>query len=123
VSDALDIVGAPGGDLGAPVLASAAGTITSARTNGGYGQEIVVSHGNGWSTRVAHLNTIEVAVGQSVGTGQRLGTVGSTGSSTGPHLHYEQIADSARAALTGTPAPRRQPGLSSTKSGCCGLRS
>ena len=98
VPRALDFVGAPGGDQGAPVLATAAGTVVSARFNGGYGNEVVIAHGNGWSSRVAHLSVIEVAAGQQVSPGQRVGLVGSTGNSTGPHLHYEQLAD-------GVPAP------------------
>ncbi len=81
----LDIHGEPGD----PVRASADGTVTAAGWNGGYGRMIDVDHGNGLSTRYAHLSAIDVHVGQSVRTGQIVGKVGSTGRSTGPHLHYE----------------------------------
>ncbi|MEV6414448.1 M23 family metallopeptidase [Kribbella sp. NPDC051718] len=96
---ALDFIGAPGGDLGSPVLATAAGTVVSAGVNGGYGNEVVLSHGSGWSSRVAHLSAINVSVGQQVDAGQNLGLVGSTGNSTGPHLHYEQLADGVQAPI------------------------
>ena len=76
-------------DVGNPVRASADGTVTAAGWNGGYGRMVNVDHGNGLSTRYAHLSAIEVRVGQSVRTGQIVGKVGSTGRSTGPHLHYE----------------------------------
>jgi murein DD-endopeptidase MepM/ murein hydrolase activator NlpD len=81
----LDIHGEPGD----PVRASADGAVTAADWNGGYGRMVDVDHGNGLSTRYAHLSTIDVHVGQSVKTGQILGKVGATGRSTGPHLHYE----------------------------------
>jgi murein DD-endopeptidase MepM/ murein hydrolase activator NlpD len=71
------------------VLATAAGTVVSAGWNGGYGKMVEVRHGNGFSTRYAHLSEIEVSVGQKVAVGDMVGRVGSTGRSTGPHLHYE----------------------------------
>lgn len=74
---------------GTPVLAAASGKVTFAGTNGGYGKMVEVDHGNGFSTRYAHLSHIGVAVGQSIGGGQRIGAAGSTGRSTGPHLHFE----------------------------------
>ncbi len=76
-------------EIGNPVRASADGTVTAAGWSGGYGRVVDVDHGNGFSTRYAHLSAIEVRVGQSVKTGQIVGKVGSTGRSTGPHLHYE----------------------------------
>jgi murein DD-endopeptidase MepM/ murein hydrolase activator NlpD len=81
----LDIHGEPGD----PVRASADGTITAAGWSGGYGRVVDIDHGNGLSTRYAHLSAIDVHVGQPVRTGQIVGKVGSTGRSTGPHLHYE----------------------------------
>jgi murein DD-endopeptidase MepM/ murein hydrolase activator NlpD len=79
-------------DLGDPVVASAAGTVSVVRNlgNTSYGRYVVVDHGGGWTSYYAHLNSQSVSVGQRVSLGQRLGTVGSTGGSTGPHLHYEQ---------------------------------
>jgi murein DD-endopeptidase MepM/ murein hydrolase activator NlpD len=76
-------------DVGNPVRASAEGTVTAAGWSGGYGRTVDIDHGNGLSTRYAHLSAIDVRVGQTVRTGQALGKVGSTGRSTGSHLHYE----------------------------------
>jgi murein DD-endopeptidase MepM/ murein hydrolase activator NlpD len=81
----LDIHGEPGD----PVRASADGTVTAAGWSGGYGRVVDIDHGNGLSTRYAHLSAIDVHVGQSIKTGQIVGKVGSSGRSTGPHLHYE----------------------------------
>jgi murein DD-endopeptidase MepM/ murein hydrolase activator NlpD len=58
-------------------------------TKSGYGNTVEVDHGRGFKTRYAHLAKIAVRPGQRVGLGQRLGGIGSTGRSTGPHLHYE----------------------------------
>lgn len=82
-------------DLGDPVVASAAGKVVTVRDLGGtsYGKYVVVDHGNGWTTYYAHLNSFAVTVGEAVSTGERIGTVGSTGGSTGPHLHFEQRKD------------------------------
>lgn len=74
---------------GTAVLATGAGTIVRASTNGGYGKMVEVDHGNGLSTIYAHLSTISVRVGQTVTVGAIVGRAGSTGRSTGPHLHYE----------------------------------
>jgi hypothetical protein len=79
-------------DLGDSVAAAAAGTVTRVANEGStsYGRWIEISHGGGYTTRYAHLSSQAVSVGQSVSQGQRIGAVGSTGGSTGPHLHYEQ---------------------------------
>ncbi|OPX83246.1 MAG: Murein DD-endopeptidase MepM [Pelotomaculum sp. PtaB.Bin013] len=82
-----------GADYGDSVAAAAGGTVISAGWDGGYGKAVVVSHGGGVATRYAHLSTISVAVGQSVDRGELIGLVGSTGNSTGPHLHFEVIVD------------------------------
>src|SRR5262249_42700654 len=74
---------------GSPALATAPGTVVTAGWNGGYGRMVEIDHGNGFSTRYAHLSKIHVKVGQKVATGDTVGDVGSTGRSTGPHLHYE----------------------------------
>ena len=81
------------GDTGDPVRATANGTVTSAASNGGYGKMVEIEHSNGLSTRYAHLSAIDVKVGQAVKIGQIIGKIGSTGRSTGPHLHYETRVD------------------------------
>jgi murein DD-endopeptidase MepM/ murein hydrolase activator NlpD len=78
---------------GDPVRATATGTVAAAGWNGGYGRMVEIDHGNGISTRYGHLSEIDVKVGQSVRIGQTIGRVGSTGRSTGPHLHYETRID------------------------------
>jgi murein DD-endopeptidase MepM/ murein hydrolase activator NlpD len=77
------------GDTGDPVRATANGTVVSAGWNGGYGKMVEIDHGNGISTRYGHMSEIIVKVGQSIRIGQTVGKIGSTGRSTGPHLHYE----------------------------------
>ena len=77
------------GNTGEPIHATAAGTVTSAGWSGGYGRMIEIDHGNGLATRYGHLSAIEVKVGQTIRIGQVVGLLGSTGRSTGPHLHYE----------------------------------
>jgi murein DD-endopeptidase MepM/ murein hydrolase activator NlpD len=77
------------GDPGDPVRATAEGVVTLAGANGGYGNMIEIDHGNGINTRYAHLSDIGVKLGQRVRAGQIIGKIGSTGRSTGPHLHYE----------------------------------
>ncbi len=74
---------------GTAILAAGSGTVVSAGTMGGYGKMVDIDHGNGLVTRYAHLNRIEVSEGQTVAGGQRIGASGSTGRSTGPHLHFE----------------------------------
>jgi len=77
------------GETGDPVRATGDGTVIAAGWNGGYGRTVDIDHHNGVSTRYAHLSSIDVRVGQAVKSGQILGKLGSTGRSTGPHLHYE----------------------------------
>ena len=77
---------------GVPILASADGKVIVSRAggyNGGYGTYVVISHANGTQTLYAHMSKDNVSVGQSVEQGQVIGTVGSTGKSTGPHVHFE----------------------------------
>jgi len=81
------------GDVGDAVHVTAAGRVTIAGREGGYGNMIEVNHGNGFATRYGHLSEIDVKVGQMVHIGQVIGKVGSTGRSTGPHLHYETRID------------------------------
>ncbi len=77
---------------GTTIRAAAAGTVIVARSggwNGGYGNYVVIKHDNGVQTLYAHLNSVEVSSGQAVSQGERLGGVGTTGQSTGVHLHFE----------------------------------
>jgi murein DD-endopeptidase MepM/ murein hydrolase activator NlpD len=74
---------------GAPVVAGASGTVSFVGWQNGYGQLVIVDHGGGLSTRYGHLSHIDVELNQTVSRAQLLGKVGSTGRSTGPHLHYE----------------------------------
>jgi len=75
--------------IGAPVIAGARGEVSFVGWQNGYGQLVVIDHGGGLSTRYGHLSHIDVDLGQAVSRGQLIGKVGSTGRSTGPHLHYE----------------------------------
>ncbi len=77
------------GDTGEPVRATVTGKVTIAGRQGGYGNMVEISHGNGLATRFGHLSSIGVKVGQVVRIGEIIGNIGSTGFSTGPHLHYE----------------------------------
>jgi murein DD-endopeptidase MepM/ murein hydrolase activator NlpD len=78
---------------GDPVRATANGKVVSSGWAGGYGRMVEVDHGNGLSTRYGHLSEINVKVGDPIKIGQVIGEVGSTGRSTGPHLHYETRID------------------------------
>jgi murein DD-endopeptidase MepM/ murein hydrolase activator NlpD len=80
-------------EVGDPVQVTANGTVTVAGWTGGYGKMVEVDHGNGFATRYGHMSEIDVKVGQQVKTGQSIGKVGTTGRSTGPHLHYETRID------------------------------
>ncbi|HTQ81635.1 MAG TPA: M23 family metallopeptidase, partial [Pseudolabrys sp.] len=77
------------GEVGEPVRATATGRVTIAGWDGGYGNMVELNHGNGLATRYGHLSKILVKVGQFVRIGETVGLIGSTGRSTGPHLHYE----------------------------------
>jgi murein DD-endopeptidase MepM/ murein hydrolase activator NlpD len=74
---------------GDPVVAGATGTVTFAGVQNGYGNLVVIDHGGGLTTRYGHLSHVDVNQAQTVTRGQFIGRVGSTGRSTGPHLHYE----------------------------------
>lgn len=74
---------------GTPIVAFRPGTVTSAGWNGGYGNAITIDHDNGVSTLYGHLSNMKATVGQKVNAGDIIGYVGSTGLSTGPHLHFE----------------------------------
>ena len=76
-------------DMGTPIVATADGIVTAAGWNGGYGNMVDVDHGGGIVTRYGHASAVAVTPGQTVRRGQVIAYVGSTGYSTGPHLHYE----------------------------------
>lgn len=78
---------------GTPVLSMAAGRVIRAGNSSTYGNVVDIQHADGTVTRYAHQSRLDVAVGQAVGAGEQLGAVGSTGRSTGPHLHIEVTAD------------------------------
>ncbi len=77
------------GPMGAPVKAMAKGEVAFAGQKGGFGNCIILKHGNGFETLYGHLSKILVSSGQKIEIGQQIGKIGSTGRSTGPHLHYE----------------------------------
>ena len=95
-------------DYGTPVRAAAAGTIAAASYDGGYGLKIDIDHGNGYHTWYAHLEATLVSVGQHVYKGELIGHAGTTGFSTGPHLHYQimlnGVAVNPTPYLNGIPA-------------------
>ncbi len=74
---------------GNPVIAAASGTVVKSYFSSSYGNYVVISHGGGLMTAYAHMTRRLVSAGQTVAAGQQVGTVGSTGNSTGPHLHFE----------------------------------
>jgi murein DD-endopeptidase MepM/ murein hydrolase activator NlpD len=82
-----------GVDLAAPdgtrIMAAGAGTVVLAGVEAGYGNAVLIDHGNGFLTHYGHMSVIGVKVGQQVAAGQEIGNEGSTGHSTGPHLHFE----------------------------------
>lgn len=80
------------GDTGDPVYASAGGVVTFAGYSGGYGKCILIKHSNGLVTRYAHCSSLSVSSGDTVSSGEVIGRVGSTGRSTGSHLHFEVIS-------------------------------
>ncbi|WP_225803270.1 M23 family metallopeptidase [Streptomyces sp. NK15101] len=92
VRQALDFVRSDGGTTaGTPVLASASGTARRYSQPTGAGNYIVIDHGGGWKTYYFHLSAYSVADGAQVSQGRQIGTTGSTGNSSGAHIHYEQL--------------------------------
>lgn len=81
------------GPAGAPVVAVASGVVTFAGERSGYGQLVEITHGNGYLTRYGHNQELLVKVGDKVEKGQSVSLIGSTGRSTGPHLHFEVLKD------------------------------
>jgi murein DD-endopeptidase MepM/ murein hydrolase activator NlpD len=77
------------GDKGDSVVAAATGIVREAERDAGYGKLVILDHGAGWETAYAHLDRIDVVKGACIAKGGRIGSEGSTGLSTGPHLHFE----------------------------------
>jgi len=93
VHPAIDI----GGQIGNPIYASDTGVIVYAGwSDYGYGYLIVIDHGNGWQSAYAHLSAVAVTCGQSVYQGGYIGALGSTGNSSGPHLHFELVINGVK---------------------------
>ena len=82
-----------GASQGAPIWAAQSGRVIMAEYNGGYGNCVMIDHGNGITTLYGHMSAILVSTGATVNQGQQIGRVGSTGNSTGPHLHFEVLID------------------------------
>lgn len=93
---ALDIANGPVTVRNKPACAADGGTVTFAGWNGAYGYCVKIQHANGLSTLYAHLNSIKVVKGQTVSRNQTIGLIGSTGNSTGPHLHFEVLKNGVR---------------------------
>jgi murein DD-endopeptidase MepM/ murein hydrolase activator NlpD len=93
VHPAIDI----GGQEGNPIYATDSGVVVYAGwSDYGYGYLIVIDHGNGWQSAYAHLSAVGVSCGQSVYQGSTIGALGTTGNSTGPHLHFELVINGAK---------------------------
>jgi len=91
---ALDFIRDDGGETeGSPVLASAGGVATQHLEAGGAGNYVVIDHGAGWQSYYFHLSAYSVEDGATVAQGQEIGRTGTTGASSGPHIHYEQLQD------------------------------
>jgi murein DD-endopeptidase MepM/ murein hydrolase activator NlpD len=84
---------------GATVVAAASGTVIHAGWDGAYGNSVVIDHGNGLFSRYAHLSSVSVSVGQSVGAGQTIGVSGTSGNANGEHLHFEIRSGSPYGAI------------------------
>ncbi len=96
---------------GAPVLAAISGRVVSAGVLGGYGKTVVIEQAGQIQTRYAHLSHISVQAGQELTAGTPIGAVGSTGRSTGPHLHFEMLAFTPDGWIAIDPAPGVQYAL------------
>jgi murein DD-endopeptidase MepM/ murein hydrolase activator NlpD len=82
-----------GNNIGTPINSTASGVVIFAGWHGGYGRKLVIYHGFGYTTVYAHLYKMNVGVGDEVEKGEVIATMGNTGNSTGPHLHYEVLVD------------------------------
>ncbi|MFN4166061.1 MAG: M23 family metallopeptidase, partial [Ferrovibrio sp.] len=94
-----------GAATGTPIQAAGDGVVELAGWNGAYGQYVRIKHGNGYATAYAHMSRIGVKNGQRVRQGQIIGAVGTTGRSTGPHLHYEVMVNGKQVNPAGVRFP------------------
>ena len=103
-----------GASYGSAIYAADSGTVVRSADgwNGGWGNYVMINHGNGMQTLYAHMSSRAVSVGQTVSRGQTIGYVGSTGMSTGPHLHFEMYINGSR-----VDPQTRYPGVSFSYSG------
>ena len=99
----IDITG--GGVYGANIVAAESGTVILASTHWSYGNYVIIDHGGGYTTLYAHASSLLVSVGQQVSKGQAIARVGSTGQSTGPHLHFEVRVNGVHKNPTGYVSP------------------
>jgi murein DD-endopeptidase MepM/ murein hydrolase activator NlpD len=83
-------------ERGTAIRAAAEGRVIYAGKQGGYGNTVIIEHEDGYRTRYAHADTLAVRAGDVIEAGQEIGTVGSTGRSTGPHLHFEVTKNGRR---------------------------
>ena len=97
------------GQMGADIVATGAGVVTWAGKRYGYGQLVEINHGNGLSTRYGHCQEILVQVGERIEQGQRIALMGSSGRSTGPHVHYEVLKNGNQVNPTKYVQTRRKP--------------
>nr|WP_228024824.1 M23 family metallopeptidase [cf. Phormidesmis sp. LEGE 11477] len=81
------------GSVGAEIVATGDGVVTLSGHNGGYGIVVTIDHGNGYESLYAHMSKADVEIGQSIRRGEVIGYIGSTGRSSGPHLHYSLYKD------------------------------
>jgi murein DD-endopeptidase MepM/ murein hydrolase activator NlpD len=106
------------GSAGSEVVAVAAGVVTWAGARSGYGSMVEVNHGNGYMTRYAHNQRTLVTVGQTVTRGQAIALMGSTGRSTGPHVHFEVLKNGRQI----NPASFLGPGTTVVKGGSAEIK-
>ena len=95
--------------IGTPILATGDGVVKRASYNGGYGHFISIRHNDTWVTQYAHLSRYAVKAGARVEQGQVIGYVGSTGFSTGPHLHYEMVKNGTKVNPLTVKMPAGEP--------------
>lgn len=117
VHGGVDMVPATGPANGYPVVSATGGTVTVKPLNGAAGNMVSIDSGDGYVTNYMHLGSFGVQDGQTVVAGQRIGTIGNTGTSSGPHLHYEVVKDGVKQNPIDFLGGRTGPGVPGTPSG------